>query len=133
MSMIKLKNKAFWSNKALFRHVEDTLRDNGNSSDLFCPITYGCYSGLILPASLLNEIVYMPFEGTTLPVAKDYDSILRQYDGNYKVFVKGGASHRLSVVETDISYKDYLKRLKINFRKLYINSIKLIFNRLKSH
>lgn len=129
--MRKVKCKVFWSNRKLYDFMENLLRNSENTSDYFAPITFSSKPSLKLSSSMLEDMVFMPFEKIALPVSKDYATILQQYYGDYKRLVKGTASHKLRVLDPENSYSHYLKRIKIHYWELYKDSCKLIVRRLK--
>lgn len=123
--------KALWGNRKIIRYIESRLRDRDDATDQVAPITfYGCKQKHVRPINMHREVAYLPFETVMMPVMKDYDTILRQYYGDYTVFSKGTAAHRLAVVEPGISYKDYIKNIKVNYLKLFKHSCRLVFDRL---
>ncbi len=56
-----------------------------------------------------DETVYLPFEMFSLPCPKNYDNVLKNYYGEWKEFVQGGAFHTNIFYDTENSYKKYIR------------------------
>lgn len=128
---IRLKCKAFYSNKKLFRHIEDKLRKENSNSELWSMVTFTGKSHVIRNKSLHSETIYLPFEKTMMPVNNGYDTVLKNYYGDYMMPVKGKQSHTFDILDDTKSYKEYTKEIKINYWKLFSNSVKCILGYLK--
>ena len=59
-------------------------------------------------ASWYSEFIDVPFEYLTVKVSKCYDAILTQQFGNWRVPVKGGAYHGISMFDVHRCYRDIL-------------------------
>ena len=58
----------------------------------------------------LTETIEVPFEFTTVKISRIYDEILKQMYGDYMNPVQGGSIHGGVFFDTDVSYKEYLKK-----------------------
>lgn len=56
------------------------------------------------------EIIHIPFEEITIPVPKDYDSVLKNYYGNWRKMVI--LRSHMRDYSRDVSYKDFFKMIK---------------------
>lgn len=132
--MIRLKKKAFWSNRKILDYTESLLRNCKDDSGNVAHITFcSCSQKHVRPKSMHIETEYLPFETVTLPVMKDYDTILRQYYGDYNKLVKGKSMHTLAVIDTQESYVSHVQSIKVNYWKLYKESWKMVFRKLLRH
>lgn len=58
-----------------------------------------------------RETVYLPFEHLQVPAPAEYDKILTQSYGDYRQPVRGGTEHEDIILEPEIPYTEYLKKL----------------------
>ncbi len=70
----------------------------------------------------------MPFEKTSIPVSAEYDRYLTSRYGDYMKPVKGGTVHGTLLLDTEKSYKEYLKQLRYSGLHIKIHFIKSIFS-----
>ena len=61
------------------------------------------------PKSVFDEVIYLPFENTTVPVPKEYDIILSKYYGDYMTPVKEPNNHQGRIILDP--YKPYTEYL----------------------
>ena len=54
------------------------------------------------------EIIELPFEFLTLPVPKEYESILKTYYGDYLTPVMYASDHEIGLIDPDHPYTDYI-------------------------
>lgn len=131
---IVLKHKAFWSDSRLMKHIDAELRDTkGKNINLMGLISFMDYykPRCVINHNLYSEIVYMPFEATELPVFANYDELLTTEYGDWHKMVKGACSHNIVKLDTERSYKNYLKEVRPPFSKLFKESISSIFHIIK--
>lgn len=129
---LKLKGKAFWSNNKLFKYMEDSLRSNNHDSDYWSMVTFSGKPHVIRPKARHSETIYMPFEKIMMPVNNGYDFVLKNYYGDYMKPVKGTQNHTTIILDEAKSYKDYVKEIKLNYGKMFIDSLKSISKRFRS-
>jgi lipopolysaccharide cholinephosphotransferase len=55
-----------------------------------------------------EELIEVPFEFITIPIAKNYDRALRTEYGDYMQFVRGTMTHGDVFFDPDKSYKEYI-------------------------
>lgn len=59
-----------------------------------------------------DEVMYMPFCDMVIPVPAEYEKILEMEYGDWRTPVIGGSLHDGIIIDTDISYKEWLKNHK---------------------
>lgn len=57
-----------------------------------------------------EDIVYLPFENTYVPVPKEYDKILTIQYGDWHEFVQGGSAHEDILLDPDNPYTKYFQK-----------------------
>lgn len=57
-----------------------------------------------------EETVELPFEDITISCPKGYHEFLTYRYGDYNVFIKGASLHSFEIIDTEISYKEKLKK-----------------------
>ena len=65
------------------------------------------------PISVYDEIIEVPFEHLMMPVPRDYDEVLRLRYGDYMTPVRGGSWHTMATFDTNRSYRDVIKEIKL--------------------
>lgn len=67
---------------------------------------------------LMDDIIWMPFENTTIPVPAIYDEILRKHFGDYMKPVLGSSLHSgFDILDADMPYTHYLVSQRHRVRK----------------
>lgn len=61
-----------------------------------------------------EETIMMDFEFLKMPVCKNYDKVLTETFGNWRLFVKGGSVHSSVLFDTCMSYREYNKMRHAN-------------------
>ena len=62
------------------------------------------------PGYLFDEVIELPFEDRQMPCPKRYDELLKLEYGDYMKFVKGSAMHTMTIVDTEESYLEKIKK-----------------------
>lgn len=128
---LHLGRKSFWSNQKILNYTEALLRNHNNNTDKVAHITFcNCSKKHVRSTDMHKDVTFLPFETLMMPVMKDYDTILRQYYGDYNILVKGGAMHKLSILDTQKSYVSYVKSIKVDYWRLYKQSWNTVFRAL---
>jgi lipopolysaccharide cholinephosphotransferase len=71
-----------------------------------------------MKSSYIGEIM-MPFEFISIPVPIGYEEILTNLYGNYQKIVMNSSLHGNVLFDTEISYKDYLKKYRKEMENKY--------------
>lgn len=122
-----LGEKANWDDLKLYAYLEELLRktsikDTGRMRVL-------TFANLDLPsfdAQWFEDIIWVPFEQTFMPVTANYDEYLKKCYGDYMKPVKGASYHGSILLDTEKSYKEYLKQLRYSDLHLYTHFVKSI-------
>jgi lipopolysaccharide cholinephosphotransferase len=107
--------KAFGLYKMSYMQLEKLMKKyKGYNTKKVCNLSMTIkdnYKRTSHEASFLHEPpIMMKFEFIELPVPCNYDSILHEIYGNYMVYKKNASCHSNVLFDTNISYKDFLKR-----------------------
>lgn len=105
-----------YSDEELYQLYHDNLTKYQNSSDVGGLIYINNRPEEIctFDKSNFDEVVMMPFEKIMVPVPKEYDKILTNYYGDWKVPVKyqrnstSKSIHSETIYDVKLSYKEYL-------------------------
>lgn len=130
-----LKNKAFWSDHKLMKHIDRLLmspKDKNLNQMGMLTFMFFYKPNCLISSDLYNEIIMLPFEETQLPLFKKYDDHLTTEYGDYHIFVKANFSHKTVLFDTNTSYKYNLKKVRPPFYKMYSQSIRDIFYIIKN-
>lgn len=127
----KLKGKAFLGNKKLYDYAETINRGEGLDSDIYSLSELYWHPRYARPYSMIGDTTYLPFEKIQMPVMNNYDEILRKYYGDYMIPVKGASLHNIAFMDDEIPYYGYMKSVKFNHFKTFLQSCKVIFGLLK--
>lgn len=68
------------------------------------------YNRLNCPTNAFSECIELPFEYTTLRAPKDYEIILKELYGDWRVPVKESSQHQSVDLEPDIPWRDFVKK-----------------------
>ena len=61
---------------------------------------------------IYDDVVILPFEDTEICAPSGFDEMLRDQFGDYMVMKRAESYHGSLIVDTEISYKDYIIKLK---------------------
>ncbi len=64
---------------------------------------------LIFPAEAFDNVLTVPFEGITIDIPADYDTLLSHQYGDYMTMKKENSYHGGIIFDTERSYLDYLR------------------------
>lgn len=79
---------------------------------------WGQFERVRRSAHMMDNIVWLPFEDTLMPVPATYDEILTRHFGDYMKPVEGGALHSgFDALDADRPYQDYLPAMRKKDRK----------------
>ena len=100
--------------KSLFSQFEDLFRRNSIKDNEYL----SCLSFIIDEQHFLrrkewyNNTLYLPFEDIMMPIPEGYHSILEKQYGDYMTPKKCSGYHAFWRIDTENSYKKYLRELK---------------------
>lgn len=134
LSFLKAKKAlgemAQWDDIRLYSYLEELFRKTpAKSARQISTIMFTSLKSLYADPHWFDEIIWMPFEKTSIPVSAEYDRYLTSRYGDYMKPVKGGTVHGTLLLDTEKSYKEYLKQLRYSGLHIKIHFIKSIFSR----
>ncbi len=123
---------AFYGNECLFTSIDDSLRTSNKDSSVWASVTFTGKPHVIRKATEHEETTYVPFEHIMLPINNGYDTILRNYYGDYMKPVKAPQCHDSILMDESRSYKEYMKTIKFNHWKMFKDSVGIVLRTLKN-
>ena len=54
-----------------------------------------------------DQSIELPFENTTISCPMEYEKVLEKQYGDWRTPVKGGESHEMVVMDTEIPWRDF--------------------------
>ena len=119
--------KARWDDKKLYTYFESLLRTNSiNETTEIAPLAFDpLNTKSYRKKEWYEDVAYMPFENIQVPVSTHYDEILKkQYGSDYMTPMQAPTIHGTIILDSNCSYKEYIKKLKPSFLKVFLQKIK---------
>lgn len=134
-NIFSLRYRAFWSDQKLMRYLDSILTcPEGKDKSQMGSITAMDYydQRFVINSDFYDEIVWMPFEQTQLPIFANYDEFLTIEYGDYHKMIKNASGHSVVVMDSEKSYEDYWKNVRLSFLGRYKRQCLNIINNLRS-